>query len=379
MLGGVRLALPGGSYPVRVLRALDGPRVLAAALTALLLSVSALVSPTVLGFFLPAEAALAWLEHLAELAVLAAGLVLAYTLLDEALPPALPMRLGLLCAVLFAIAGGFALLLHAYYARGFAHLPPPLRLLSDAFHFGLPAVLLAVVADIHQRALRADSDALATELARMQQTQGDLEQQLALLQAQIEPHFLFNMLGNVRRLYRTEPLAGAEAIAHLMRYLRTAMPQLRNANGCLVDELALVRAYLELHRIRMGTRLAFAIEAAPPVPAVPFPAMLVVTLVENAIRHGIEPAGGGRVTVRAQRVDERLEIEVADDGVGFGGAASSGTGVGLSNVRRQLAARYGAQARLSLTSREPRGACARIQIPWPAQAMQREVRACRPT
>ena len=371
MLGAVRLALPGGSYPMRVLRALEWPRLVAAALTALLLSVGTLVSPTLLDFFSPAEVALAWLEHLAELAVLAAGLVLAYTLLDEGLPPALPMRLGLLCILLFAASGVLALLLHAYYARGFAHLPPPLRLLSDAFHFGLPAVLLAVVADIHRRSLRADSDALAAELARMQQSQGDLEQQLALLQARIEPHFLFNMLGNVRRLYRTEPLAGAEAIGHLMRYLRTAMPKLRNTSGSVGDELALVRAYLELHRIRMGRRLEFAIEADPAVAGVPFPPMLAVTLVENAIRHGIEPAGAGRVTVNARRNGDGLEIEVADDGVGFGAAASSGTGVGLSNVRRQLAARYGTHGRLALTSASPRGACARIRIPWPAAATVR--------
>jgi sensor histidine kinase YesM len=360
-----RLALPPGArgYAARVLRALDGRRIAGAALTALLLSFGALVSPSLLDFFSPAEIAVAWLEHLAELGVLAAGLLLVYTLLDEGLPRALPMRLVLLCALLFLSATGLALLLYAYYAHGFGHLPPPLRLLSDALHWGLPAVFLALIADLHQRSLRADSAAHAAELARVQQGQGEAEQRLALLQAQIEPHFLFNMLGNVRRLYRTRPREGAEAIESLMRYLRTVMPQVRNASGSLGDEMELVRAYLELYRIRMGSRLAFDIESDASLHALAFPPMLVMTLVENAVRHGLEPAGGGRVLVRARRSRLALEVDVIDDGLGFGGAPSSGTGVGLVNVRRQLAARYAGRGRLTLTAGDPRGACARISVP----------------
>jgi hypothetical protein len=142
MLGTLRLALPPGDrgYAMRVLRALDGRRIGTAALATLLLSLGALVSPTLIDFFSPAEIALAWLEHLAELAVLGAGLLLVYTLLDEALPRELPMRLVLLCGLLFITASGLALLLYAYYAHGFTHLPPLLRLLSDAMSWGLPAV-----------------------------------------------------------------------------------------------------------------------------------------------------------------------------------------------------------------------------------------------
>jgi LytS/YehU family sensor histidine kinase len=275
----------------------------------------------------------------------------------------MPLRLFVLCALLFLAATGLALLLYAYYAHGFGHLPPLLRLLSDALSWGVPAVFLALIADLHQRSLQADSAAHAAELARVQQGHGEAEQRLALLQAQIEPHFLFNMLGNVRRLYRTRPQEGADAIESLMRYLRTVMPQVRNASGCLGDEMELVRAYLELYRIRMGSRLAFAIEADATLHALPFPPMLVMTLVENAIRHGLEPAGGGTVLVRAQCSRDTLAVEVIDDGVGFGNAASSGTGVGLVNVRRQLAARYGGRGRLALTAGTPRGARARLSIP----------------
>jgi LytS/YehU family sensor histidine kinase len=141
------------------------------------------------------------------------------------------------------------------------------------------------------------------------------------------------------------------------------MPQVRNASGTLGDEVELVRAYLELYRIRMGSRLTFAIDVAPALHGLAFPPMLAVTLVENAIRHGVEPAGGGTVQLRAIHERDRLELEVSDDGVGFGNAGSSGTGVGLANIRRQLAARYGGQGRLRLTSLDPHGARACITIP----------------
>ena len=365
MLGKFRLAFPSGdrAYPLRVLHALSAPRMAAAGATTLMFSLGVLVSPTLLDFFSPAEIALAWLEHFAELSVVAAGLLLAYTLLDEGLPRDLPMRLPLVCALLVLSAWGMALLLFGYYAHGFTHLPSPLRLLSDALQWGLPAAILAVIADLHERSLHADSAAHGADLARRQQALVEVEQRLALLQAQIEPHFLFNILGNVRRLYRTDPQAGAETIGSLMRYLRTAMPQVRSASGLLGDEMDLVRACLELYRIRMGARLSFVIDVPDALRAYPFPPMLVMTLVENAIRHGLEPAGGGRVLVRAWSHRDALEVEVSDDGVGFGGAASGGTGVGLANVRRQLAARYAGRGRLALTGVDPHGARARITVP----------------
>jgi LytS/YehU family sensor histidine kinase len=176
------------------------------------------------------------------------------------------------------------------------------------------------------------------------------------------------MLGNVRRLYRTRPQAGAEAVDSLMRYLRTALPQLRSARASFGDEIALVRAYLELFQLRMGRQLAFAIEVDPALQEVEFPPMLLVTLVENAIKHGLEPMGGGRVEVHAQRRRGMLEAIVLDDGAGFGATATSGTGVGLANVRRRLAARYQDRARLALEAREPRGA--RVSIVIPLHAVQ---------
>lgn len=347
----------------RLARAIDWRRLAAVALVTLLLSLGALLNPALLDFFSPAEIALAWAEHLAELAVIAAALLAAFTVLEKALPRNMPLRLAVIIMSLFALSVVLAVLLHAYYADGFEHLPPPLRILADSLRWGLPAAFLVLIGDIHLRALQADSAAHAAELARAQLQQGESERQLALLQAQLEPHFLFNILGNVRRLYRTRPQAGAEAVASLMRYLRTALPQLRSRRACLGEEIALVRAYLELFKLRMGARLRFSFGIEAGLDQAEFPPMVLVTLAENAIKHGLEPVGGGHIELRARRRGELLEVTVLDDGAGFGATAGSGTGFGLVNIRRQLAARYEGRARLTLEARERRGARATIAIP----------------
>ena len=351
-------------YIRRVARALDRRRVGAVALVTLLLSVGVLANSNLLDFFSPTEVALAWLEHLAELAALAAVLTIAYTLLDEAMRRQRGrLRLAISCLVLFGLSIVMTLLLYGYYAHGFDHLPPLLRLLADSLRFGLPAVFLVLIADVHRRALQTDSAANSAEKSRVQLGHDELEQQLALLQAQIEPHFLFNVLGNVRRLYRTQPKAGSETIANLMRYLRAALPQFRSQNASLGAELELVRAYLDLLQVRMGTRLKFSIESDPKLENMEFPPMLLITLVENAIKHGLEPIGRGSVCVRVHRHRDTLYVAVLDDGAGLAAAASDGTGVGLANVRRQLATRYKGNARLTLEARTPRGTSAAILMP----------------
>jgi len=355
--------LGDAGFVARMARFFDRQRLAAVALVTLLLSLGALTSPALLDFFSPAEIALAWLEYLLELAAIAVVLLAAYTALDELLARGMPLRLAVISLFLLALSAVLAVLLHAYYAGGFEHLPPPLRMLADSLRWGLPAVFLALIADVHRRALQTDSAAHGAELARAQLEQAEAEQQLALLQAQIEPHFLFNMLGNVRRLYRTQPQAGADAVGSLMRYLRTALPQLRSRRASLGEEIDVVQAYLDLFQLRMGTQLGFSIAVDDGLREAEFPPMLLVTLVENSIKHGLEPAGGGRIEVRARRRRHLLEVSVVDDGVGFGAAASSGTGVGLVNVRRQLAARYAGGARLTLEGRDPRGARATIAIP----------------
>jgi signal transduction histidine kinase len=368
--GSSRFLVGDFGYFGKISRAFDRYRIGAVFLVTLLLSVGPLFSADLFAFFSPLEIVLEWARHFAELAVIAATLTVGYTLLDEGLPVRTPLRLPILCAALLVMATMSTVLLYGYYAQGFEHLPPLLRLVADSLRFGLPAVFLALVADAHQRALRADSAACAAEAMRMLVGHDESEQQLGLLQAQIEPHFLFNVLGNVRRLYRIRPQDGSDMIASLMRYLRAALPQLRSRSGTLGDEFDLVRAYLELCRVRMGERMTFLIDADPEVLDLNFPPMLLITLVENAIKHGLEPIGGGRIVVRARRNGQTLRIDVLDDGAGFGATAGSGTGVGLVNVQRQLVARYARAAKLTLKAREPRGAIATLSIPAPAGRME---------
>jgi LytS/YehU family sensor histidine kinase len=143
---------------------------------------------------------------------------------------------------------------------------------------------------------------------------------------------------------------------------------MRSRSGTLGDELELARAYLDLCKVRMGDRLAFAIDADPVLRAAAFPPMLLITLVENAIKHGLEPVGGGEIEIRAKRDRDVLTVEVLDDGAGFAAAGNGGTGVGLVNVQRQLAGRYAGQARLGLTARTPRGVRAALSIPLPERS-----------
>ena len=354
-------------YLARVVRALGWERWAVVLLMTLLWSTRRLFTADMLDFFTPAEIAFLGIELFAEMAVIATTLMLGYTLLDETLPRLARLRLAVLGAMLLSLSFLMTALLYAYYGHTFDDLPPALRLFSDSLRLGLPAVMLAAVAHMHHRAMRSESAAQAEERSHAQLGQYEAEQQLALLQAQIEPHFLFNVLGNVRRLYRTQPEAGAKTIASLMRYLREALPRLRNQRAQLRDELELVRAYLDLFQVRMGERLSYSIDADPALDGIDFPPMLLLTLVENAIKHGIEPSGrGGHVQVRARRAGKSLEVAVIDDGAGFSAASSGGSGVGLVNLRQQLAARYGEQARLVLASQEPKGVSASIVIPWRA-------------
>jgi hypothetical protein len=367
MLRAVRIAAADRDRnpPVRPLRALSGRSIAAVALVTLSLSLGPMYSGELASFFTPLEIVVEWLHHFAELAVVAGVLLLGYTTLDESLGADAPMRRLFLCTWVAGLSVLLTVLLYAYYAQGFEHLPPPRRLLADSLRFGLPAIFLVLVADAHRRAIEADAAARAAERLRADLTQDAEAGQLELLQAQIEPHFLFNVLGSIRRLYRTQPRSGSDTLASLMRYLQAALPQMRRRSGTLGDELDLARAYLDLCKVRMGSRLTYSIEADSALRAVAFPAMLVVTLVENAVKHGLEPVGGGELRVCARRVGSELSVEVLDDGAGFGSAGAGGTGTGLVSVRRRLAAEYPGEAGLKLAARSPRGACATIRIPWP--------------
>ena len=205
---------------------------------------------------------------------------------------------------------------------------------------GSAAILVAGYV-FYLRAQSADDEARTAELRRSALETQQLATRLRLLQAQVEPHFLFNTLSNVRRLAQTDAGAGRAMLAQLARYLRAALPRMREHETTLADEIELVRAYLGLQQVRMGARLETEIEAPPALLDARVPPMMLATLVENAIKHGIAPlAEGGTIRISAQKADGALRLTVADTGRGLAGAAS-GTGVGLANIRARLAALYG--------------------------------------
>ncbi len=202
--------------------------------------------------------------------------------------------------------------------------------------------------------------ACAVDVERMDRETA--EARLQMLEAQIEPHFLFNTLANVRRLYETDPAAGARMMRNLKQYLSVALPQMRAASSSLGKEADHAIAYLNIQQIRMGRRLAFAFDVPQELRAARMPPLMLLTLVENAIKHGLSPLPeGGRIDVRARLEEGRLRIEVADTGQGF--ATSGGGGTGLANTRARLASHFGERASLLLANNVPQGVVFTLLLP----------------
>jgi len=224
----------------------------------------------------------------------------------------------------------------------------------------------------------AESDAkvqLATDSAEREALGRQLVQaRLKLLQAQVEPHFLFNTLAAVDYLIETDPKRASEMQKLLISYLRAALPQMRQESSTLGRELALIRPYLELLKLRIEDRLTYDIQVPAGLESTVFPPMVLQTLVENAIKHGIEPKPeGGRVTVSAQVVDGQMRVEVADTGLGLHSGHvfatnTAGMGLGLDNIRNRLALLYPGAASLELHAGDPVGTVARVSIPYQVQA-----------
>ncbi|MFS2213510.1 hypothetical protein GPY61_15690 [Massilia sp. NEAU-DD11] len=171
-----------------------------------------------------------------------------------------------------------------------------------------------------------------------------LAAELKALQAQVEPHFLYNTLANTRYLARHQPPRAVEMLEHLIAYLHSALPDMRSQASTLGREFELAGHYLALMAIRFGERLQYQLDCPPALAAVSMPPLLLMTLVENAVCHGLEPKPGTvRIAVTAVRDGDVLTIVVADDGAGIG-ETTLGSGVGLRNLRERLQALYGARA-----------------------------------
>jgi len=222
--------------------------------------------------------------------------------------------------------------------------------------------MLTAVGEFYWRELRSLREMQEAESDSARYEREMVAARLQVLQAQIEPHFLFNTLANVRRLYDKDPVDGRAMLESLMRYLETALPRMRDAESTLGRDVDLVDAFLHIHEIRMGRRLAYGLDVPASLHACRIPPMMLLTLVENALKHGIGPTiDGGRIQVSAHREGSELTLTVADTGRGF--APGSGSGMGLANIRARLAAEFGDRGHLALGNNVFGGATATIVLP----------------
>jgi hypothetical protein len=191
-----------------------------------------------------------------------------------------------------------------------------------------------------------------------------IEAQLRALQAQIEPHFLFNTLANLDALIAVDADQARNLLANLIRYLRAALTHARSEAATLETEVELLKAYLGIMALRLPNRLKTEFDCDPECLRFRFPAMLLQPLVENAITHGIEPAcAGGTIRVSVRCVGDKLMVSVDDTGIGLGNGDTAGTGAGIQNIRARLHSLFGGSARFTLESRTPRGTHAGIEVP----------------
>jgi hypothetical protein len=246
---------------------------------------------------------------------------------------------------------------------------PVTRWLGDPWHQWRPiaTALLLTFASIvfvlrHLAAIEYRAGLEAQHRQAAEARQAEALAQLALLQAQIEPHFLFNTLANVRSMLERDPRTAGRMLDLLNRYLRSSLGRTRAPRSTCGEEIELVDALLGIAGIRLGSRLRYEIRIPETLRAARLPPLLLQPLVENALKHGIEPAvEGGAVEVECMAEGGRLVLRVRDTGVGFQEGAPAG--VGLSNIRARLASLYGANGQLALYANEPRGTVAELTLP----------------
>jgi|GEM_PF-962878 signal transduction histidine kinase len=307
-----------------------------------------------------ATGAKVWIGNFSMILMMGSAATLGRMLLPAA---AAPRRLALVLLVLGTWAAGCVLLVlqevvHGNDAGFDARYLPAILL-----PMGTIALLLVAMEEFAQRRQAASQALHEGGLRNLALAREMSEAELSLLQAQIEPHFLFNTLANVRRLLRTDRGAAQALLAALLRYLEETLPRLRESSRSTLErEASLVRAYLELHQVRMGSRLRWSVEVPPSLGGQEVPPLLLLTLVENALKHGLAPqVQGGRIDVAARFDDGQVVLSVADTGRGMGSAIGHGTG--LANLRARLKAMYGPAASLVLRVNDPHGVIAQVSLP----------------
>ena len=272
------------------------------------------------------------------------------------------MRGGIRRTVTLAItlpSSAFAGAILAYFFTGISELAGShlWKTLLIGLFFGLIGAVVALLFE------RIETEIKQKQLIKSESEKREIEAHLKLLQAQIEPHFLFNTLANVSSLIDTEPALAKQLLERLNDWLRVALARARSSSATLGDELDMLENYLEIMEIRFGERLRWRFEVPEEARALGFPPMLLQPLLENALRHGVEPKlGGGEIVLRAACDGACLRVEVVDNGMGLADNASSG-GAGLANIRARLEALFGDAGSLTLNSNAEGGVTATLIVP----------------
>ncbi|HYJ96850.1 MAG TPA: histidine kinase [Burkholderiaceae bacterium] len=328
-----------------------------------------LIVSTVLGLLLSIASETPIIVWIFRAVLVGLTALLAFGLLEQ-WPARLPKRLArwVLQLIGIVVVIPFAALLAYWVTTGgdpnFAGEPKRIiGYLQLTFVGVLLAPWIALAAMVRQRDALARDQALAFELERSELERKALDARLRLLQAQVEPHFLFNTLANVQALVDAGSPHASGVLESLIAYLRAAVPRLHDPATTLSQELHLVRAYLDVMQMRMPDRLQFTLRFDEEAAGLRCPPMTLLTLVENAVRHGIDPSEeGGRIDIDVQLRGDRCLVRVSDTGVGLQ-SAGNGLGTGLSTLRERLQLAFGGGAQLRLTEVEPHGVCAELDFP----------------
>jgi sensor histidine kinase YesM len=273
--------------------------------------------------------------------------------------PSLPRPLALAAAVVIGCLIGNAVLFFFVWWPAYEFFTFTIFYARQAI---FPWAFVAAAWYIVQRSNERATALRERQVSRQRLEMRMVEARLNAMQAQVEPHFLFNTLAHVKRLCHTDPALARHMLESFCDYLRYALPQMRGNAATLGSELDLADAYLDIQRIRMGQRLNVDVAVPATLRDFKFPPMMLMSLVENAVKHGLSPlVEGGSIRIDAVTRNRALHVSVADTGRGF--IKSSGTGIGLANISSRLASIYGRAGALTLAPNAPRGAVATITVP----------------
>ncbi|HTR76595.1 MAG TPA: histidine kinase [Gemmatimonadaceae bacterium] len=324
------------------------------------LSTQFLFQPSLYDDWSGREIALAWLQELAHVAVVAFAIVVAAHVVGRVPARNLAVRSALYAAAV--AAGAFGGEWAVLWVRWHAAPSSAEGVMVLALRWLPLAAICGAIAFSRARAREHELRLHQLEVDRLQLEREATASEVGVLQSRVEPHFLFNTLATIRRLQKVDPVKGRAALSGFLCYLQFALPAMRSRLVPLEMEVALVAAYLDVLQVRMGNRLTADVDVPAGLRHLQIPPLSLATLVENAIKHGL--AGlpeGGSVTVRARRDACDLVLTVADTGQGF--VESEGTGSGLANLRMRLRGLYDGAATLALSPNEPRGFRATVRLP----------------